>query len=51
MPLRSWGATQCDLFSTTHYNDEAISPRGFHWERQSLTREASSTGQRYIHHS
>ena len=39
------------LFSpTTRYNDDAISPWEFHWESQSLTREASSTGQRYIHH-
>ncbi|MEA5414760.1 hypothetical protein [Synechococcus sp. BA-132 BA5] len=35
-------ATQCD--------DVAISPWEFHWESQSLTREASATGQRYIHH-
>ena len=35
-------ATQCD--------DYAISPWEFHWESQSLTREASATGQRYIHH-
>ncbi|MGB7566188.1 MAG: DUF3427 domain-containing protein, partial [Prochlorococcaceae cyanobacterium] len=39
------------LFSpTTRYNDYAISPWEFHWESQSLTREASPTGQRYIHH-
>ena len=39
------------LFSpTTRYNDFAISPWEFHWESQSLTREASATGQRYIHH-
>lgn len=55
-------ATQCDVFfitlkkserlfsPTTRYNDYAISPHEFHWESQSLTREASSTGQRYIHH-
>jgi hypothetical protein len=35
---------------TTRYNDYAISPWEFHWESQSLTREASATGQRYIHH-
>ena len=34
----------------TRYNDYAISPWEFHWESQSLTREASATGQRYIHH-
>jgi len=32
------------------YNDVAISPWEFHWESQSNTREASATGQRYIHH-
>ena len=55
-------ATQCDVFfitlkkserlfsPTTRYNDYAISPWEFHWESQSLTRESSPTGQRYIHH-
>ncbi len=55
-------ATCCDVFfitlkkserlfsPTTRYNDYAISPLEFHWESQSLTREASATGQRYIHH-
>ncbi len=55
-------ATRCDVFfitlkkserlfsPTTRYNDYAISPWEFHWESQSLTREASATGQRYIHH-
>ena len=55
-------ATHCDVFfitlkkserlfsPTTRYNDYAISPLEFHWESQSLTREASATGQRYIHH-
>ncbi|MCP9917549.1 DUF3427 domain-containing protein [Cyanobium sp. ATX 6F1] len=55
-------ASRCDVFfitlkkserlfsPTTRYNDYAISPREFHWESQSLTREASATGQRYIHH-
>ncbi|MCP9835450.1 MULTISPECIES: DUF3427 domain-containing protein [unclassified Cyanobium] len=55
-------ATRCDVFfitlkkserlfsPTTRYNDYAISPLEFHWESQSNTREASSTGQRYIHH-
>lgn len=54
-------ATQCDVFfitlkkserlfsPTTRYNDYAISPWEFHWESQSLTREASLIGQRYIH--
>ncbi|MCP9800248.1 DUF3427 domain-containing protein [Synechococcus sp. RedBA-s] len=56
-------ATRCDVFfitlkkserlfsPTTRYNDYAISPREFHWESQSLTRQSSSTGQRYIHHA
>ena len=56
-------ATQCDVFfitlkkserlfsPTTRYNDYAISPQEFQWESQSLTREASATGQRYIHHA
>lgn len=35
---------------TTRYRDYAISPTEFHWESQSITREASPTGQRYIHH-
>jgi superfamily II DNA or RNA helicase len=35
---------------TTRYRDYAISPEEFHWESQSTTREASETGQRYIHH-
>jgi len=35
---------------TTRYRDYAISPEEFHWESQSTTREASDTGQRYIHH-
>jgi hypothetical protein len=55
-------ATRCDVFfitlkkserlfsPTTRYNDYAISPWEFHWESQSLTRETSATGQRYIHH-
>jgi hypothetical protein len=36
--------------AATRYNDYAISREAFHWESQSLTREASATGQRYIHH-
>ncbi|MCT0231914.1 DUF3427 domain-containing protein [Synechococcus sp. CS-1327] len=55
-------ATRCDVFfitlkkserlfsPTTRYNDYAISRTEFHWESQSLTRQASATGQRYIHH-
>nr|WP_198949697.1 DUF3427 domain-containing protein [Synechococcus sp. 1G10] len=55
-------ASRCDVFfitlkkserlfsPTTRYNDYAISRTEFHWESQSLTREASATGQRYIHH-
>jgi superfamily II DNA or RNA helicase len=36
---------------TTRYRDYAISPELFHWESQSMTRESSNTGQRYIHHA
>ena len=35
---------------TTMYKDYAISPELFHWESQSITSQASPTGQRYIHH-
>jgi hypothetical protein len=35
---------------TTMYKDYAISPELFHWESQSVTTQASKTGQRYIHH-
>ncbi len=56
-------ATQCEVFfvtlkkserlfsPTTRYNDYAFSSWEFHWESQSLTREASATGQRCIHHA
>jgi len=32
------------------YKDYAISPALFHWESQSITSQASPTGQRYINH-
>jgi superfamily II DNA or RNA helicase len=35
----------------TMYSDRAISPTEFQWESQHVTREASETGQRYIHHA
>jgi hypothetical protein len=35
----------------TMYSDRAISPTEFQWESQHLTREASETGQRYVHHA
>ena len=35
---------------TTMYKDYAISPELFHWESQSITSQASPTGQRYINH-
>ena len=39
------------LFSpSTRYNDYAVCREEFHWESQSLTRESSKTGQRYIDH-
>jgi len=56
-------ASRCDVFFThparspsacspppPATNDYAISPREFHWEEPSLTREASSTGQRLYPH-
>ena len=36
---------------TTMYQDRAISPSLFQWESQSLTTQASPTGQRYIDHA
>lgn len=36
---------------STRYRDYAIAPDLFHWESQSVTREQSDTGQRYIHHA
>jgi len=36
---------------STRYRDYAIAPDLFHWESQSVTREQSETGQRYIHHA
>ena len=35
---------------STRYRDYPISPTLFHWESQSLTSTASTTGQRYIAH-
>ena len=35
---------------TTIYKDYAVSPELFHWESQSVTSQASPTGQRYINH-
>jgi len=35
---------------TTMYKDYAVSPELFHWESQSVTSQASPTGQRYINH-
>ena len=40
-----------DYSPTTMYKDYPISPTLFHWQSQSGTREASPTGQRYIHHA
>ena len=39
-----------DYSPSTLYKDYAISPLLFHWESQSITTQASPTGQRYIHH-
>jgi superfamily II DNA or RNA helicase/HKD family nuclease len=56
-------ATSADLFfvtleksekhysPTTRYRDYAIAPDLFHWESQSVTRDASATAQRYINHT
>ncbi|KEF40724.1 MAG: hypothetical protein ER33_15400 [Cyanobium sp. CACIAM 14] len=39
------------IFSpTTRYRDLAFGPSLFHWESQSKTTAASSTGQWYVHH-
>ncbi len=40
-----------DYSPTTMYQDYAISRDHFHWESQSITSEASGTGQRYINHA
>ncbi|MGB3258737.1 MAG: DUF3427 domain-containing protein, partial [Ornithinimicrobium sp.] len=42
--------SEADYSPTTMYQDYAISPELFHWESQSVTKAASPTGQRYIHH-
>jgi hypothetical protein len=42
--------SEADYSPTTMYQDYAISPTLFHWESQSTTSVASSTGQRYINH-
>lgn len=39
-----------DFTPTTRYNDYPMTPSLFHWESQGVVREASATGQRYIHH-
>ena len=39
-----------DYSPTTLYNDYSIDERHFHWQSQSTTTAAGSTGQRYIHH-
>lgn len=39
-----------DFSPSTMYNDYAITPKRFHWESQSQTREGSDTGKRYIDH-
>lgn len=39
-----------DYSPTTMYNDYSINESLFHWQSQSTTSEASSTGQRYINH-
>ena len=39
-----------DYSPTTLYNDYSINEELFHWQSQSTTSSASSTGQRYINH-
>ncbi|MDI3282592.1 DEAD/DEAH box helicase [Polyangium sp. 15x6] len=39
-----------DFSPSTMYRDYAIGQKLFHWESQSRTAEASTMGQRYIHH-
>ena len=42
--------TEKHFSPTTMYADRAISPSLFQWESQSITSEASKTGQRYLQH-
>lgn len=42
--------SEADYSPTTMYQDYAISPELFHWESQSSTTVASTTGQRYLNH-
>ncbi len=42
--------SEADYSPTTMYQDYAISPDLFHWESQSVTSVASTTGQRYLNH-
>jgi len=40
-----------DYSPSTMYNDYSINESLFHWQSQSTIADASSTGQRYIHHA
>jgi len=42
--------SEADYSPTTMYRDYAVSPEVFHWESQSVTSVASTTGQRYLNH-
>ena len=42
--------SEADFSPTTMYEDYAITDRLFHWQSQSVTSQASPTGQRYLHH-
>ena len=42
--------SEADYSPTTMYHDYALTDTLFHWESQSVTREGSPTGQRYINH-
>lgn len=43
--------TDGNFSPTTRYRDYAISPELIHWESQSVTREDSPTGRRYLEHA
>lgn len=42
--------SDADFSPSTRYRDYALTPQLFHWESQSGTSDASTTGQRYINH-
>jgi hypothetical protein len=48
--LMTLNKSDADFSPTTMYQDYPLTRRLFHWESQSTTSAASSTGQRYLHH-